>query len=443
MFDACRPKLSGLPYGNVMLSDTGIPNAALLVLFAGALGIATGLRFGLRNNVQAALWAGTHALAALGGMALSLDGGHHWPWLAVCAHTLCIGAQVGVHRGVARQTGAGASGVEPRKVRHIASALVLLLVIGTVLGMDAHAVTIVGHAAAAGIVCLTMDDLLHDRRHPAGMGRPLALAACVLQVGAQAMFVYGALGSWPAEPGLPLPAADESALVAQTPLLLMLMAIFAAIVGFTLMAIEVRVAQQLAQARLDPLTGLLNRGALETASLSLADDHVRHGRPLSCLVVDIDRFKLINDNAGHRAGDRIIKLVAEALRGAGRATDVVGRYGGEEFCMVCPHTTEEEALVLAERLRQRVRAIALPSELGGFASVSIGIAQANERTDARQCWESLFGRADRALYAAKRGGRDRIVVAGGTPASSGGAGRGTGEHHAAPVPTPPLARLNG
>ena len=157
---------------------------------------------------------------------------------------------------------------------------------------------------------------------------------------------------------------------------------------------------------------------------------MRHGRPLTCLVVDIDRFKLINDHAGHRAGDRIIRLVADALRGAGRASDVVGRYGGEEFCMVCPHTTEEEAFVLAERLRQRIRAIALPHELGGFASVSIGIAQASERTDARQCWEALFGRADRALYAAKRGGRDRTVVAGAMPA------RGGADHGAAPVPAP-------
>jgi diguanylate cyclase (GGDEF)-like protein len=426
-----------------MLSDTGISNVALLVLFAGALGIATGLRFGLRNNAQAALWAGTHALAALGGMALALDAGHQWPWLAVCAHTLCIGAQVGVHRGVARLTVAGTGGGDPRQVRRIAAALILLLAAGTAVGMDMHAATIIGHAATAGIVCLTLDALLHDRRHPAGMGRPLALAACVLQIGAQAMFVYGALASWPAQPGLPQAPANESALVAQTPLLLMLMAIFAAIVGFTLMAIEVRVAQQLAQARLDPLTGLLNRGALEQAALALADDHVRQGRPLSCLVVDIDRFKLINDHAGHRAGDRVIRLVADALRGAGRATDVVGRYGGEEFCMVCPHTTEEEALVLGERLRQRIHAIALPAELGGFASVSIGIAQANERADARQCWESLFGRADRALYAAKRGGRNRIVTAGGIMPAAGGPVRGSAEHHAAPVPTPPLARMNG
>lgn len=413
-----------------MLSDTGIPNVALLVLFAGALGIAMGLRFGLRNNGQAALWAGAHAMAALGGMALALDAGHQWPWLAVCAHTLCIGAQAGVHRGVARSAAAGAAGIDPRQVRRIAGAVVLLLALGTALGMDLHAANIVGHAATAGLVCLVLDELLNDRRQPAGMGRPLAIAACVLQVGAQAMFVYAALGDWPTEPGLPMPSRDGSALLAQTPLLLMLMGIFAAIVGFTLMAIEVRVAQQLAQARLDPLTGLANRGTLEHAALALADEHVRHGRPLTCLVVDIDRFKLINDHAGHRAGDRIIRLVADALRGAGRASDVVGRYGGEEFCMVCPHTTEEEAFVLAERLRQRIRAIALPRELGGFASVSIGIAQASERTDARQCWEALFGRADRALYAAKRGGRDRTVVAGAMPA------RGGADHGAAPVPAP-------
>lgn len=442
MFDVCGLELSGSPYGNVMLSDTGIPNVALLVLFAGALGIATGLRFGLRNNGQAALWAGAHAMAALGGMALALDANHQWPWLAVCAHTLGIGAQVGVHGGVARLTGAGAGGIDPRRVRRIAGALVVLLAVGTALGMDPHAASIVGHAATAGIVCLAMDELLNDRRQPASMGRPLAIAACVLQVGAQAMFVYAALGDWPAQPGLPAQSADSSALLAQSPLLLMLMAIFAAIVGFTLMAIEVRVAQQLAQARLDPLTGLVNRGTLENAALALADEHVRHGRPLTCLVVDIDRFKLINDHAGHRAGDRVIRQVADALRGAGRATDVVGRYGGEEFCMVCPHTTDEEAFVLAERLRQRIRAIALPGELGGFASVSIGIAQATERADARHCWESLFGRADRALYAAKRGGRDRTVVAGATPAGSWG----TAEHKPVPGPAPvpaPLAPING
>lgn len=201
-------------------------------------------------------------------------------------------------------------------------------------------------------------------------------------------------------------------MLAQAPLLLMLIAVLSGVVGFTLLSAERQLDEQRARARLDSLTGLFHRGALDDAAMTLAVDAERTGRPLSCLVIDVDRFKQVNDRAGHQAGDLVLKRIAETLRRACRATDVAARFGGEEFCLLCPNTGEEEAVLLAERIRARIAAIALPEEIGGHASVSIGIALAQDTAgDARRGWERLFAEADRALYRAKREGRNRVIHA--------------------------------
>lgn len=157
--------------------------------------------------------------------------------------------------------------------------------------------------------------------------------------------------------------------------------------------------------------------------MTLAAEAGRTGKPLSCLVIDVDRFKQVNDRAGHQAGDQVLKHIAETLRRACRSSDVAARFGGEEFCLLCPNTGEEEAVLLAERIRARIAGIALPEEIGGHASVSIGIAQAEDAGDARRSWEQLFDAADRALYRAKREGRNRVIRA--------GAGAGVGANAAA------------
>lgn len=147
------------------------------------------------------------------------------------------------------------------------------------------------------------------------------------------------------------------------------------------------------------------------SALQLVARWQRDGLPLSCLVIDIDHFKQVNDTFGHHAGDAVLREVAQALDNSRRASDVAGRYGGEEFCILCPHTDEQQATALANRILRKVRAIALPGAQG-FASVSIGVAQLRGGPGSKEgLWRALFADADRALYHAKEHGRDRHVLA--------------------------------
>lgn len=159
----------------------------------------------------------------------------------------------------------------------------------------------------------------------------------------------------------------------------------------------------------DFLTEVYNRRALFEAARREVRRSARHGHPLALLVVDVDRFKRINDTLGHAAGDtalcHLVALCRESLRGE----DVLGRLGGEEFCILLPETDSVGALEVAERLRVRVAASRLQVEGGTIAmTVSIGMAalQPGETT-----WESLLKRADQAVYRAKAAGRDRVFGA--------------------------------
>ena len=156
----------------------------------------------------------------------------------------------------------------------------------------------------------------------------------------------------------------------------------------------------------DPLTRLVNRRGLERALAAEREHASRTHAPYSVLMLDIDHFKKYNDHFGHLEGDRVLALVANAFAHALRGVDCAARYGGEEFIALLPGTTVEGALVLGERVRQAVRALAIPQAEGGVVTVSVGAACARDgESDA-----SLLMRADGALYAAKNAGRDRIMV---------------------------------
>lgn len=153
----------------------------------------------------------------------------------------------------------------------------------------------------------------------------------------------------------------------------------------------------------DPLTGLSNRRAFRD---ELAAEHVRavrHGRRLTLAMVDIDRFKRINDTWGHDAGDAVLSAFALALARCARAGDVVGRVGGEEFAWLMPETRLEDAGPAVERARAAARDIRI-ARLRGI-TFSCGIADLSHAADA----EALLRHADQALYAAKDMGRDRTV----------------------------------
>jgi diguanylate cyclase len=157
--------------------------------------------------------------------------------------------------------------------------------------------------------------------------------------------------------------------------------------------------------RTDGLSGLLNRRSWEDAVSAEFQRSRRGGHTATLLMLDLDRFKRINDRHGHPAGDDVIRRVAAVLRETLREHDVPGRYGGEEFGVILPETASEGARVIAERLRARIEDCALP--LGIRCTVSIGAA---ERRPDDSGYAEWISRADRALYAAKANGRNRIEV---------------------------------
>jgi diguanylate cyclase (GGDEF)-like protein len=158
----------------------------------------------------------------------------------------------------------------------------------------------------------------------------------------------------------------------------------------------------------DPLTGLLNRRYLEERLTEELNRSQRYNYSMSCLMIDIDDFKTYNDQNGHQAGDVALKITAHALKATLRSADVACRYGGEEFCILLPQTTLSEAGVIAERMRQRVTETDYPygkSQPLGTVSVSIGVSTFAKHIDTA---ESVIAAADRALYSAKRLGKNRI-----------------------------------
>lgn len=135
----------------------------------------------------------------------------------------------------------------------------------------------------------------------------------------------------------------------------------------------------------------------------------RYGTPLAISLVDIDHFKAINDTYGHVAGDEVLRKLAMELRGRIRHPDVIGRYGGEEFLVVLPHSTSKAAAEQAERLRKHIQTLAIQfndSEIK--LTISLGIAQYKPH---RENWQEFLSRADAALYRAKDSGRNQWVVA--------------------------------
>jgi diguanylate cyclase (GGDEF)-like protein len=172
---------------------------------------------------------------------------------------------------------------------------------------------------------------------------------------------------------------------------------------YVLSAAEV---EQRGEAVLDHLTGLLNRTSLQRRFEELAEQAAMTDEPVSLIVLDIDRFKAINDEQGHARGDAVLRDVAYEVRKQLRSFELVYRLGGEEFLVLLPGTGLDEATAVAERLRTTL-AQALP---GGVAvTASFGVAGAS---GAGVRFDELFGAADAALYRAKAGGRNRVEVAG-------------------------------
>jgi two-component system cell cycle response regulator len=159
----------------------------------------------------------------------------------------------------------------------------------------------------------------------------------------------------------------------------------------------------------DTLTGLLNRRAFLDAIERERARSDRHSFPLSVLLIDVDHFKRINDGRGHPAGDAVLRGIARILSNVARKSDFVARWGGEEFVVAFPQTSEAGARVAAERVRRAVAAEPQAAPDGGppiSVTVSVGVASA----EAPWCVDRLVGNADAAMYAAKARGRNRVEV---------------------------------
>jgi diguanylate cyclase (GGDEF)-like protein len=158
----------------------------------------------------------------------------------------------------------------------------------------------------------------------------------------------------------------------------------------------------------DGMTGLLNKRAMLDAAEQKVAAAARFSRKLSVLVADIDFFKKVNDTYGHDIGDDVIRGLGDILKRQKRNTDVVARFGGEEFVVLCEETNEQGALLLAERIREDLEKAVFQTPHGPLAvTCSIGISTFPEGGGD---WESLFKSADEALYVSKRSGRNRSTV---------------------------------
>jgi diguanylate cyclase (GGDEF)-like protein len=152
----------------------------------------------------------------------------------------------------------------------------------------------------------------------------------------------------------------------------------------------------------DEVTGLGNRRFIYDALALEAEKNKRYGAPLSVLICDVDRFKSVNDRFGHQVGDQVLRAVGDLFQRGVRKVDVAGRWGGEEFLIICPNTAVGDAVRLAEKLRLAFEAYDFP--VVGRTTCSFGVAQLRADEDSSM----LFRRADDALYRAKDAGRNRV-----------------------------------
>jgi len=157
----------------------------------------------------------------------------------------------------------------------------------------------------------------------------------------------------------------------------------------------------------DGLTGLPNRDAYQNRLEEELNRKSRYGGPLTLVIADVDFFKRINDNYGHLAGDKVLQLLAKAMRKSLRDVDFIGRYGGEEFVILMPETNAQEALAATEKLRIKVENSPFNFRKERVPiTMSFGISEFHALEDG----ETVFERADKALYQAKAEGRNRCIV---------------------------------
>lgn len=179
-------------------------------------------------------------------------------------------------------------------------------------------------------------------------------------------------------------------------------------IGFLLLYNEILQQELHTLARIDPLTGVSNRLAIDEATARLVERAVRQRQTLGVLMLDADHFKSVNDRFGHGSGDKVLRALASRIRATLRESDVIGRVGGEEFVVLSPAIDLPAALLLGERIRLMVESTPMlidDNVLQLTVSVGVAVTTLAERDGAM-----VLQRADKALYAAKRAGRNRVMA---------------------------------
>lgn len=202
----------------------------------------------------------------------------------------------------------------------------------------------------------------------------------------------------------PVHTATDTTLLESALYLSALVSLNLVAVGFVLMTKEASDEALRQQATTDRLTGVWNRARFEDEARQKILQLRRYGTPLSLLLLDIDHFKQVNDLHGHLGGDAVLKEVVARTRLGLRETDIIGRWGGEEFVLLLPSTGLDVAVGVAERIRMRIADQDFANE--GVVTVSIGVASCRVADELKD----IFDRADAALYRAKNGGRNRIEI---------------------------------
>ena len=230
-----------------------------------------------------------------------------------------------------------------------------------------------------------------------GFAAPLVLLLLAYYLGLRAL--CDQLG-----PLAPLPA--QSVQVVNWLHIVLVFGMFAALAAFyrrTILNAEARLRKQ---ATLDPLTGLNNRGHFQTLAAHTLARSQRDGTPVALLLCDVDHFKRINDQHGHGVGDEVLAGVSRLLHQSLRESDVIARWGGEEFLTLMPACTTDAACATAERIRAAVEKTPFGAE-GIAVTMSFGVAQVSSADDL----QAAIARADAALYRAKNQGRNRVILA--------------------------------
>ncbi len=172
------------------------------------------------------------------------------------------------------------------------------------------------------------------------------------------------------------------------------------------LALNRRVTELEQIALLDPLTGLANRRYIESHLKTCLDEWTRYYWPFGVLMLDLDHFKNINDTHGHATGDEVLKMVSRVLFSNLRSFDLAGRWGGEEFVVICLNVDRAQLLDLAERLRVLVQESSVPHAGGVRVTTSIGAASPRPGDSV----QSILARADAMLYESKKAGRNRVTI---------------------------------